>query len=237
MSQPTTQSAAFRSNSADLDELSAARFAELDPLRPALLVVDVQHDFADPAAIGHMCETPQDLQNVQDAVARIVRLVEAAREADVPVVWVELETSHETWTVNNWLRNGSRSIPLGDKNPCVKGTPGAAWYGGLEPRPDELLVKKDSYSGFIGTGLETTLRDAGVDWVVVTGLTTECCVFSTANDAMQHDFPVVVPADATASYGQGFHEAALGILALNSSMVSTTDEVLSRLEARRAVTA
>lgn len=226
-----SESAAFRSRAASLDALSEARFASLAGLTPAVVVVDVQYDFGHPDAIGAMCETAQDLQNVQDAVAQIGRLVDAAREYDVPVVWVELETSHDTWTVNNWLRNGSRDVPLGEHNPCVKGTSGAAWYGGLQPAEGELLVKKNAYSGFIGTDLAERLREAGIGWLIVTGLTTECCVFSTANDAMQYDFPVVVPSDAAASYGIGFHEAALGMLALNSSMVTTTAELLDRLPA------
>lgn len=225
----STDSAAFRSSADSMDDLSLARFASLEGLTPAVVVVDVQHDFGHPDAIGFMCETPQDLQNVQDAVAQVNRLVDAARAAGVPVVWVKLEGSHDAWTVNNWLRNGSRDLPLGDANPCVKGTPGAEWYGGLEPRDGEIQVSKHSYSGFIGTDLLEQLRSAGIDWLVVTGLTTECCVFSTANDAMQYDFPVVVPSDACASYGARFHEAALDMLALNSSMVTTTDEVLARV--------
>ncbi|MFT4286921.1 cysteine hydrolase family protein [Nocardioides sp.] len=232
MTDTSVASVAFRTSAESLDELSVARFAALEPLRPAVVVVDVQYDFGAPEAIGHMCETPQDLQNVQDAVAQVNRLVDAAREVGVPVVWVELATSHDTWTVNNWLRNGSRAIPLGDHLPCLAGSPGAAWYGGLAPRPDELVVQKDAYSGFIGTNLDALLREAGIEWLIVTGLTTECCVFSTANDAMQHDFPVVVPADAAASYAASYHEAALGMLALNSSMITTTDELLARLRGR-----
>lgn len=226
---------AFRSTAASLDALDLARLSSLDGLTPALIVVDVQNDFGAPEAIGHMCETPQDLQNVQDAVAQIHRLVDAARATGVPVVWVKLETSHEDWTVNNWLRNGSREIPLGDHNPCVKGTPGADWYGGLAPADGELVVSKNSYSGFIGTTLKADLEQAEVDWVVVTGLTTECCVYSTANDAMQHDFPVIVPSDACASYGADFHAAALRSLALNSSMVTTTDAVLTQFGAAQAI--
>ncbi|QGG41037.1 cysteine hydrolase family protein [Aeromicrobium yanjiei] len=223
------ETSAFRSVAESLDALDRSRFESLRGLTGALLVVDVQHDFAAPEAIGHMCETPQDLQNVQDAVGQIHRLVDGARAAGVPVVWIQLETSHTSWTVNNWLRNGSRDIPLGEHNPCIKGTSGAQWYGGLAPADGELVVSKDSYSGFIGTTLKADLDQAGIDWVIVTGLTTECCVHSTANDAMQHDFPVIVPSDACASYGTDFHDAALKSLALNSSMVTTTDVVLSHL--------
>lgn len=228
---------AFRSSAESLDALDVARFTALAGLTPAVVVVDVQNDFGAPEAISGMCETPQDLKNVQDAVAQIHRLVDGARAAGVPVVWVRLESTHDGWTVNNWLRNGSREIPLGDHNPCVKGTPGADWYGGLAPAVGELVVAKESYSGFIGTTLKDDLEQAGIDWVIVTGLTTECCVYSTANDAMQHDLPVVVPSDACASYGADFHAAALKSLALNSSMVTTTDAVLAQLAAHQKVVA
>lgn len=219
---------AFRSSAPEPDALDVARFRALTGLTPGVVVVDVQNDFAAPEAIGHMCETPADLANVASAVEQIDRLVTGARAHGIPVIWVQLETTHETWTVNNWLRNGSRDIPLGDHNPCVTGTPGAEWYGPLAPAEGEIVVSKDSYSGFIGTTLAADLEAAGVDWLVVTGLTTECCVFSTANDGMQHDYPVVVPADACASYGADFHDAALKMLALNSSMVTDVDAVLAQ---------
>jgi nicotinamidase-related amidase len=213
-----------------MSELKPSQFAALHGLVPAVVVVDVQHDFAAPEVIGAWCETPDDLAAVQRAVGEIVRLVDAARAAGVPVVWVELASHHDTWTVDNWLRRGDRSLGDGDARPCLEGTPGAAWYGGLEPAAGEIRVLKDSYSGFIGTDLDARLRAAGIDWLVVTGLTTECCVYSTANDAMQHDWPVVVPADACAAYGAEWHQAALKMLALNSSVVSDVAEVLGLLK-------
>lgn len=221
-----SESAAFRTNASSLDALTVARFEALAGLTPALVLVDVQVDFAAPEAIGFMCETPDDLATVQEVVERQKRMVEVARAHDVPVVWVEIASRYERLTIHNWLRNGSREISLGDRMPCVEGTPGAEWYGGLTPLPGEIRVKKPFYSGFIDTELDARLREAGIGWLVIGGLTTECCVFSTANDAMQHDWPVVVPADLSASYAAHFHEAALSMLALNSSLVTTSEVVV-----------
>ncbi len=213
-----------------LSELAAARFAALSGLRPALLVVDVQVDFADPAAISAVCETPEELAAVEATVSQVERLVGEARSAGVPVVWSRLAARHDEWTVLNWLFRGRRDLPLGDDLPCVDGTPGADWYR-VAPAPDELVVKKNAYSGFVGTDLDARLRAIGADWLVIAGLTTECCVFLTVNDAMQRDWPVVVAADACAAYSARDHEAALRMLAMNSSVVSTVDEVIPLLRA------
>ena len=58
------------------------------------------------------------------------------------------------------------------------------------------------------------------------GLTSECCVYATAQDAVQLDWPVVVPRDATAAYDLDVHAAALRQLALNVAVLSDADEVV-----------
>ncbi|MFT4265376.1 MAG: isochorismatase family cysteine hydrolase, partial [Nocardioides sp.] len=161
------------------------------------------------------------------AVEAMARLVDAARAAGVPVVWVELATQQMSWTSDNWLRQGARDLAMGDARPCLAGTPGAAWFGPLSPAEGELRVRKDAYSGFVRTDLDARLRAAGIDWLVVGGLTTECCVLSTVNDAMQHDWQVLVAADATAAYSSSLHRAGLDLMALNAAVLSDVDEVRS----------
>jgi nicotinamidase-related amidase len=86
-------------------------------------------------------------------------------------------------------------------------------------------VIKRGYSGFLGTDLDALLRAAGCEWLTITGLTSECCVDATAQDAMQLDWPVVIPRDATAAYDLSVNEAALRQLELNVAVVSDADEV------------
>jgi nicotinamidase-related amidase len=87
-------------------------------------------------------------------------------------------------------------------------------------------VVKRAYSGFLGTDLDARLHAARCDWLTIVGLTSECCVDATAQDAMQLDWPVVIPEDATAAYDLDVHNAALGQLALNVAVLSDTDEVI-----------
>jgi ureidoacrylate peracid hydrolase len=204
--------------------LAAARAADLaDAGRPALIVVDVQRDFADPEVLSGWGVEQASLDAVGAAVDRCSALVASARAAGVPVIWVELAADPATpWRASAWLRTGRRDGV--DDELCAPGTPGARWWM-LDPAEHELRVPKRHYSGFDGTGLADALRGMGVGWVGVAGLTTECCVLATATDAAQADFPVVVATDATATYTQALHDAALEIMALNVADLRTADEL------------
>jgi len=204
------------------------------PLAPALVVVDVQRSFGDPAFLDRRAMDASDLEAVASAVATTASLVDAARARGVPVVWVELGSDPaRPWRASDWLRGRDPEAPLGEGHPCVIGTPGAEWYG-MSPEPGEIRVRKRGYSGFLGTGLDGLLREAGIGWLAVAGLTTECCVDATATDAFQLDYPVAVLSDATAAYQRRLHEAALEQLALNSAVIAEADTLRGVWEERAA---
>jgi nicotinamidase-related amidase len=209
----------------DLRERQLARLTRPGS-RPALVVVDVQRDFADPACLEDFGLTDAALTALDRAVTRVGDLVDAARIAAVPVVWVELGSDPaRPWRASNWLRGGDYDAPVGPAEPCVIGTPGAEFYR-MRPAEGELRVVKRGYSGFLGTDLDARLHAAGCDWLTVVGLTSECCVHATAQDATQLDWPVVVPQDATAAYDLDVNAAALVQLGLNVAVLSDADEVV-----------
>lgn len=209
----------------DLRERQLARLTR-PGARPALVVVDVQRDFADPACLADYRLTDAALTALDRAVTRIGDLVRAARVAEVPVIWVELGSDPaRPWRAGNWLRGGDYDAPTGPAEPCVIGTPGAEWYR-VRPAEGEPRVVKRGYSGFLGTDLDARLRAAGCDWLTVVGLTSECCVAATAQDGLQLDWPVVVPQDATAAYDLAVNAAALVQLGLNVAVLSDADEVV-----------
>ncbi|MGX9884514.1 cysteine hydrolase family protein [Streptomyces sp. NPDC002276] len=209
----------------DLRDRQLARLARPES-RPALVVVDVQRDFADPDRLGAYGLTDEALAALGRTVTRIAELVDAARAAQVPVVWVELGSDPaRPWRSSNWLREGDYDAPMSPDEPCRIGTPGAEWFQ-MVPEAGELRVVKRGYSGFLGTDLDARLHAAGCDWLTVVGLTSECCVYATAQDAVQLDWPVVVPQDATAAYDHHVNAAALFQLGLNVAVLSDADEVV-----------
>jgi ureidoacrylate peracid hydrolase len=189
------------------------------PSRTAVLVIDIQVDFASPdGALGAYV----DMAVVQPAVAAAERLVEAARGAGIPVVFVGLFTSPETdsssWKERMRRRGGD---PDNESALCRVGEVGSEFYG-PKPAPGEPVVKKARYSGFGGTDLDARLKALGVDTLVVAGLTTECCVDSTVRDAFSLDYHVFVAADACAAYEPDIHAASLKVMDLNSAILTDT---------------
>jgi nicotinamidase/pyrazinamidase len=165
----------------------------------ALLVVDVQNDFADPS--GSLSVAGGD---------RIVPTVD--REIEMAIANGAIVIATQDWhppSTPHFAKDGGR-WPVH----CVAGTWGAELHPALALRGDAPRVRKgangeDGYSGFtmrdpvsgetIATELEGLLRDAGVEDVVVTGLATDYCVKATALDAVRLGFGTAVLADAVAA--------------------------------------
>jgi nicotinamidase-related amidase len=189
------------------------------PGRTAVLIIDMQVDFASPDGV---LGAYVDMSVVVPALAAARRLAASARAAGAPVVFVGLSTTPETdspvWNERLRRRGGDPDV---DAALCRAGEAGSEFYG-PKPTPGELVVFKTRYSGFVGTDLDVKLTEMGVDTLVVAGLTTECCVDSTVRDAFDLDYHVFVAADACAAYEADIHEASLKVMALNSAILTDT---------------
>ena len=192
------------------------------PERAAVIVVDMQVDFASPG--GGLGRGGRDMRGAAPAGAAAPGVGEAARAAGTPVIFVGLATTPATdspvW--GEWRRRRDGEDQGGAI--CRAGEPGAAFVGPT-PEAGETIIWKLRYSGFFGTSLDVALRARGIDTVIVCGLTTECCVDCTVRDAFHLDYFVYVPTDACAAYDPGIHESALQSLALNCATLVSTDEI------------
>ena len=194
----------------------------LAPGRTALLLIDMQVDFADPE--GGLGQDGKDIAAPQAAVRQAERLANAARAAGVACFFVRLVTRPEDKSsfLTEWKRRRhDEAPPL-----CREGSRGAE-FSGPKPRGGELVFTKQRYNAFYGTGLDMALRGEGIDTLVVAGLTTECCIDSSVRAAFERDYHVFVVKDATACYEPGLHQAALAALALNCATILLADDVLS----------
>jgi ureidoacrylate peracid hydrolase len=194
----------------------------LAPSRTALLLIDMQVDFADPE--GGLGKDGHDMTAPQAAVKQAAILADAARKAGVACVFVRLITREkdETPFLREWkTRRGADGPPL-----CREGTRGAAFVG-PQPQGGELVFSKKRYNAFVGTSLDAALRGEGIDTLVVAGLTTECCIDSSVRDAFERDYHVFVVGDATACYELQLHQAALRALALNCAQIVPTADVVA----------
>lgn len=85
-------------------------------------------------------------------------------------------------------------------SPLRSGTPGHAIKEIVAPQRDEPVIQKSVNSAFIGTDLEERLRRGNIGTIVVTGLTTDHCVGTTARMAGNLGFDTYVASDATATF-------------------------------------
>lgn len=161
----------------------------------ALVVVDMQHDFADPAGSLYV-------RGGEDLTAPIAQEIAAAQQAGATVVytqdWHPRHTPHFQADGGLWPSH------------CVAESDGAALVPGL-PVVGPLLRKgtgtEDGYSGFsevdlatgttVGTDLSTILDEAGVMGVTVVGLAGDWCVKATAIDGVSLGYTVTVPLSLT----------------------------------------
>jgi maleamate amidohydrolase len=163
--------------------------------RPALLLIDFCQAYFEPG-------NPL-FANVDDVIASALRVRAAARAAGVPVILTNV-VYHPSGI--NGGRFFEKALPL--KN-FIAGSPTAVWGPGLTPFEDELVVSKQYPSAFFGTSLASTLTSAGIDSVILTGLTTSGCVRASCVDAMSHGFRTAVVAEACGDRHEAPHESNL----------------------------
>jgi ureidoacrylate peracid hydrolase len=164
-----------------------------DALRPdrcAVLVIDLQNDYCHED--GAFARMGFDLSRIQAAVARVTQLIAAAREHDVPVIFVR--TTHGEWSdTPGWaMRPRGGSTAREGRIPLVEeGTWGAELYR-LAPEDGDRVIVKHRYSSFAFTPLELALRAKARDTVLLAGATTHICVEATAVDALMRGFHTVL---------------------------------------------
>ncbi len=99
----------------------------------------------------------------------------------------------------------------------------------LTPLADELVIDKNASSPFNGTGIDQLLRNLNLETLVIVGMATDMCVETTARDAADRGYNVIVVEDATATFFAEHHTAALSALARVYTQVWDADRVLREL--------
>jgi nicotinamidase-related amidase len=189
--------------------------------KPALLVIDVNVGFTDPAS-PLVCE-------LDDVVASIRRLLDEFRRAQLPVVYT---------TVSYGEGDKVAAAAFIDKIPALLTLEAGSRWVEIDPRiaplPAEPVLNKLFASAFFGTPLASLLASAGCDSVVVTGASTSGCVRATAVDALQHGYRPAVPREAVGDRNPAAHEANLYDIDAKYGDVVSVDDVVDHLEALTA---
>lgn len=163
--------------------------------KPALILVDFVEAYFDR-------ESPL-FADVEQPLAAALELVEAARAARVPVIYTNV-VYHPSLIDGG--RFAQKVAPLAG---FAKGHPYGEWAEGIDPDENELVISKQYASAFFGTSLASTLTAAGIDSLIITGLTTSGCVRATCIDCCSHGFIPLVVEEAVGDRHEGPHNANL----------------------------
>ena len=179
----------------------------LPPDHCLLAVVDFQNDFCHED--GAIARLGQDTSGARALLPSIEALIDTARAAGVPRVYVRV--AHSEWTdAPVWhARGGNRGILDVARIPVAReGTWGAELYA-LQARADELVLTKHRYSAFAHTPLRLVMQARGATHIVLAGVQTNVCIHASARDAVQDGFFPVVVEDCVAAGTALEHDTAL----------------------------
>ena len=190
--------------SSDAHELLLTLTEKVDPAHCALLVIDVQNDFAADGGFFH--KVGGDLKPIQqERVPALLRLIDQARRAGVTVIFVQAIYDPSDLSPPMRERNARLKMQIPR---CLTGSWGADFYQ-VEPQPGEPVVIKHRYSAMVNTELPGLLKQRGIRSLLLTGITTDTCVESAGRDAYFVDYYVTIVADCCGAASEEDHRGAL----------------------------
>jgi nicotinamidase-related amidase len=154
-----------------------------------------------------------------DLVRSVNRLVRACRDSGIDVIWFRQEFEPDlSDAFPHMIRTGRRY--------AIRDTPGAQLLPELDVEEEDTILTKKRYSTFFGTDLDLLLQHRGVESILFAGITTAWCIRSSAVDAYQRGYPVVVVSDATAGFTDREHRESLTAMGSVIARCIPVDEIV-----------
>jgi len=216
----------------------------INPARSAVIVVDMQNDFGSEG--GMFALAGIDISGIRNAIAPTARVLAAAREAGMTVVYLKMGFRADlsdaglpdapNWIKYRPLRAGEAvTAPDGSASRIlIRDTWNTEIVADLTPQPDDIVLYKHRFSGFFETDLDKVLRSRSIKNLVFAGCTTSVCVESTIRDAMFRDYTCLLLTDCTAEpTGHGLarsnYDASLLVIRVLFGWLSNSAQLISAL--------
>jgi nicotinamidase-related amidase len=212
---------------------------DLRPENTALIIIDMQIDFCGEGGWVHSLGV--DLVNTRRAIAPIGRLLETLRPLGYTIIHTREGHRPDLSDLpanKAWRSAQTTSRGIGAKGPMgrflVRGEPNWDIVPELKPVDGEIVIDKSGKGAFLGTDLDLILRLKGVRNLIVTGVTTDCCVQSTLRDANDRGFECVLLEDCCGAGTHDHHERQLDIFRIMDGLygsISTSGDLIEALKA------
>ena len=209
-----------------------------EPGNTALLVIDMQVDFCAPG--GYMERSGVDLGPLRAPVEPIARVLAAMRRVGFTVVHTRETFRPDLSDVqpHRLFRgaDGAAIVP-GDAGPLgrclIAGEPCWDIIAELAPVAGEAVFDKNGYGAFGTTAIDAHLRQRGIANLVLTGVTTNCCIHSNLREALDRGYDCVTLDDCCGAPTRESHERSMAIIRSPAGVfgaVSTSDALLDALD-------
>jgi nicotinamidase-related amidase len=179
----------------------------------ALVLIDLQKGI-----VGYPLVHP-----VAGVLQNAAKLVAAFREAELPVVIVNVNPAGAAWTK-------ARK----DAKPNTPAMPDD-WLeitSEIITRPDDIFITKHTWSAFFETPLQNELQKRGVTGIVIGGISTSIGVEGTARTASEYGYNIAFASDATTDMAASAYEHSITLIFPRMGEVGTTDEIIAKMEER-----
>jgi len=185
---------------------------KLDSRRTAVIVIDLQKGIVGRSCAPHSCST---------VVANTVRILASARRAGALIVLVHVGGASD---------GADRLYPEADQ-PMPRGAPLPQDWSELIPelnrQVNDLVILKRQWGAFYGTDLDLQLRRRKMATLVLCGIATEFGVESTARDAFERGYELILVADAMTGLSAESHTDAVERIFPRIGRVRSTDQVVT----------
>ncbi len=203
----------------------------------ALLVIDMQIDFCDRTGFCSV-NLNADVSAMQILIPRLQQVIQWARNQGVWVIYTRESHKPDLSDLppSKQVRYTNAGYPVGRAGNrgrfLVQGEAGTEIIPELAPQADDWQLDKPAQSAFVGTLLEKQLHDRHITHLLITGVTTECCVLGTYRQANDLGFYALLLEDCCAAFEVAEHDAAIAIVSAENGAigwVTTSEQLLQTL--------
>jgi len=205
----------------------------LEPAKTALVIIDMQYATAcRETGLGKLLkERAQEELGVYRfdriekwVVPNISRLLQFFRSHGLRVIYITIGSQRPDYSdVAPYLK------PLAEAVENTRGKPSHDILEELRPAGGEIVLNKVTMSAFNSSPIDSTLRSAGIEYLVLGGVSTNSCIEGTARDAADKGYRCVLAEDACAAASERLHQASIDNFRRLLGRVEQTGMIINEL--------